>query len=191
MSANLIDYTTRVSGVDRLEPLAGYLLSLVGEPFLLARVSYADELTFHFGARRDAAHPRLRKAGIAYGSFVLLTRGSAWLVKSGVRPVLAADGFVPLGMSMPGRPLTHQDIASGGLVSEGATVVLASPFFVPEFAYGLQIRFSDGSALVLLPTEQEDGDGPPVADWELVMPQGTLRVGPGRRWDLEPRAATR
>ena len=43
-----------------LSVLAAYLAQLVGEPFRLARVSYGDELTLHFGDLRPGRSPKLK-----------------------------------------------------------------------------------------------------------------------------------
>ena len=65
------------------------LHQLVGEPFLFARPSYADELVDSSGP------PRIHAASIrerTEGSHGLSVRGSAWLLKSGKKPLAAWDG---------------------------------------------------------------------------------------------------
>jgi hypothetical protein len=48
---------------------------------------------------------------------------------------------------------------------------------------GLHCRLSDGSALVVRPTESDAVDDPP--NWELITPDGlALEFGPGLRWQV-------
>ena len=94
----------------------------------------------------------------------------------------------------PGEECGRGHLRSGGEVriQPGSRVVSAEPFAVqPMNGFGLQIRFSDGSSVLILPTPPEpDEPGeenlPPLADWELISPHGLLCSDPGLQWAFEP-----
>jgi hypothetical protein len=192
MSTSLIDLRqAREPAPDHLPDLSAYLAQLVGEPFQFARVSYGDELTFHFGDLRPARSPKLKKP---YGSYILGLRGSAWVLKSGVEPLIVAAGIpIPVVSAPPltVEPLTKEALESASFIEPRSRVLSASPFQVkPADMLGLEVRMSDGSTLLTLPTPPEpDGpdDGlPSLADWELLSPRGLLSAGPGMEWSFKP-----
>ncbi len=193
MSTNLIEYRPE-PGVrhDDIPGLQERLAELVGEPFRFARVSYGDELTLHFGDLRHARSPKLRNQ--PYGAYILGLRGSLWRLKSGVQPIMLWSGPVPLVESRPvvGRLLTNEEVEKGQFIEPGSRVLMAEPFPVrPSEGVGLQIKTSDGSSLVVLPSTQEadveeEKDLPALTDWNLLSARGLVEVGPGFRWSFEP-----
>lgn len=192
MGTNLIDLRqAQEPSQDNLSGLYAYLSQLVGEPFRFARVSYGDELTLHFGDLRQAKSPKLRHN--LYGSYILGLRGSSWVLKSGSEPVLITTGEV-FNSPPPafGKPLRNEELESGKFVESGSRVLEAIPFVVkPVEGFGLQLRMSDGSTLLVLPTlpeldEPEDEDLPQLADWELSSPRGLLNAGPTLEWSFSP-----
>ena len=84
----------------------------------------------------------------------------------------------------------------GRFIESGSRVLHADPFPVrPVEGFGLQLRLSDGAALIVLPTVQEPDDPedrelPELADWELISPRGFPKVGPGYQWSFEPHQPT-
>ena len=184
---NLIDLReTRAAVPGDLSGLQNYLAQLVGEPFRFARVSYGDELTLHFGDLRPAESPKLK--GKLYGAYAFGSRGSPWIVKSGSQPlVLAADLDGDAG-----EPVRKEDLEANPLIAPDARVIAATAFVVkPANALGVEVRFSDGSTLRILPTLAEADDPadallPALADWELDSPAGLLSAGPGLTWSFKP-----
>lgn len=192
MGTNLIDLRQpRGPSLDNLPGLSAYLSQFVGEPFRFARVSYGDELTLHFGDLRPGRSPKHKHKH--YGTYILGLRGSSWVLKSGAEPVVITDGsgFDPPPASV-GKPLSKQDLEAGTFVEPESRVLAASPFVVkPANGFGLQLRMSDGSTLLVLPTpsepeEPEDEGLPPLADWELSTPRGLLSAGPDLQWSFTP-----
>jgi hypothetical protein len=195
MDTKLIDLRpARRSTSDDLRGLEGYLAQLVGEPFRLARVSYGDELTLHFGDLRPARSPKLKAK--PYGAYILGLRGSPWLLKPGAEPVVVDGGALldPFAAAL-GTPLRREELESRTLIEPGSRVLSASPFVVrPTDGIGLQLRLSDGSSLSVLPAipdadEPDDQLLPELADWELLSPIGLLRAGPGLKWSFEPKGS--
>jgi len=169
-----------------------HLLLLLGEPFLFARMSYGDELVLHFGEQRHGPVRKIKGQDYRYefGTYSLHTRGSEWVVKSGDKVATSgptADSekvAVPIG---PRGAADHPPITPGGVVTR------MTPFGVTQpnvDGVGLRVDLSDGSAVVVIPTPDEEMKNPPegvvfseLADWELVTPSGRLEVGPGRKWN--------
>ena len=192
MGANLIDLRqAREPSHDGLSGLHGYLAQLVGEPFRFARVSYGDELTIHFGDLRPARSPSLKNK--PFGAYVLGMRGSSWVLKAGLEPVVITSGTVsdpPLPRA--GRPLSKEELEAGNFVEPESRVLAATPFVVHSVdGFGLELRMSDGTSLLVLPTiaePDEPGDEglPELADWELSTPRGLLSAGPNLEWSFAP-----
>jgi hypothetical protein len=158
-----------------------------GLPYLFARSVYANELTLHFGSKQEHAHPKL--TGKVRGTHVLSVRGSAWVLQSGVRPVIVACGVVPMP-SPPGggKPFNVTALESGALIGSGAKIKRATPLAVePLSAIGLCLELDDGSVFMILatPPDKDDTDLPEPADWELLTPTKMLRVGPGPDYRVE------
>jgi hypothetical protein len=176
---------------DNVSDLQAYLTQLVGEPFRFARVSYGDELTLHFGELRPARSPKLRNK--PYGTYILGLRGSPWVLKSGSEPLVLTAGIdgenLPNGL---GTPIRKEELEAHPLLAVESRVLQATPFVVkPVNGFGLQLRFSDGSSLLILPTvaepeAEETSPEIPLADWELSSPQGLLNAGPGPSWSFQP-----
>ena len=103
-------------------------------------------------------------------------------------------GNLPEGF---GKPVSKEELEANPLVQPESRLLWATPFVVkPVNSFGLEMRFSDGSALLLLPTTpdpEEPGDEalPKLADWELSSPGGLLSAGPGLVWSFKPNAASR
>jgi hypothetical protein len=192
MSTHLIDLRqARESSSDDLPGLVAQLAPLVGEPFRFVRVSYGDELTLHFGNLEPARNPKLK--GKLYGAYILGMRASPWVLKSGTEPVVVNGGVLrDLSEGALGSPLRKEELESQRFIEPDSPVLTATAFSVkPVNGFGLQVRFSDGSTLLILPTipepdEPEDEGLPELADWELLGPRGLLNVGPGLKWSFEP-----
>jgi hypothetical protein len=192
MTTHLIDLRQpQDASTDNLSDLQAYLMQLVGEPFRFARVSYGDELTLHFGDLRPARSPKLRNK--PYGAYILGVRGSPWVLKSGSEPLVLTAGIqgenLPCGFE---KPIRKEELEANPLIPLESRVLTVTPFVVkPVNGFGLQLRFSDGSTLLILPTLSESelaGTSPeiPLADWELASPQGLLSAGPGPSWSFQP-----
>ncbi len=191
MSTGLIDL--RGGTGERQDDLPGLRVKLVevlGAPFQFARVSYGDELTIHFGDVRPARSRKLKN--LPYGTYVLGVRGSSWVLKSGLEPVVLGCGVVPIDGDRPNviRPLSNVELESGRYIEAGSRVLQAEPFSVrPVEGIGLQITMSDGSEIVVLPSGEEPDEKEgllELADWNLVSPHGFIQAGPGLRWSFEP-----
>jgi hypothetical protein len=192
MGTNLVDLRqAQEPSHDNLPGLYAYLSQLVGEPFRFARVSYGDELTLHFGDLRPGRSPKLKHK--LYGAYILGLRGSSWVLKLGSEPVVITAGavFAPSPPSF-GKPLGKEELEAGKFVEPESRVLAASPFVVkPANGFGLQLRMSDGSTLLVLPApsepeEPEDEGLPQLADWELSTPRGLLSAGPDLEWSFTP-----
>lgn len=195
MTSTLIDLRqAREAAPDNLPELQAYLAQLVGEPFRFARVSYGDELTLHFGDVRPARSPKLKKR--FYGAYVLGVRASSWVLKAGTVPLVLSAGVdfggLPSGF---GKPIRKEDLEANPLIQPDSRVLDALPFVVrPVNGIGLQLRFSDGSAIHILPSlpdaeeseVAEDEALPELADWELISPSGLLSAGPNLVWSFRP-----
>jgi hypothetical protein len=193
MTTNLIDLRRPCeSSGDDLPGLQAYLAQLVGEAFRLARVSYGNELTLHFGDLRPARSPK--RNGQPYGAYILGMRASPCVLKAGTEPLVIASGVLnPLVPSEYARPIGKEELESSSFIAPDSRVMAATPFVVePADSFGLHLRMSDGSGLLVLPTASEDDDvdgGLPVlAAWELLSPGGLLSAGPGRKWSFAPAA---
>ena len=64
-----------------INDLSGYLSVLIGETFRIARPTYGDELTLHFGDLHEPKSQVLGCLHYLYGEFILSTRGSYWVSK--------------------------------------------------------------------------------------------------------------
>src|SRR5260370_377708 len=76
-----------------------------------------------------------------------------------------------------GRPIGKEELEANPLIHPESRVVSVTPFVVkPVNGFGLQLRVSDGSTLLIFPTvpddEPEEAANPEiaVADWELASP---------------------
>jgi hypothetical protein len=193
---------------DDMLGLRAKLVELLGAPFRFARVSYGDELTLHFGDIRPARSRKLNK--LPYGTYVLGVRGSSWVIKSGIEPVIWGSGVVPIISGRPavGTPLSNTDLEGRTLFEVGSRVLQAEPFPVrPIEGVGLQLTMSDGSVLIVLPTpkepeeemvlptpkepEEEKEALPELADWNLLSPHGLIQAGPGLRWSFQSNSLSR
>jgi hypothetical protein len=192
MAPNLIDLRRpRGPSSNDVAGLENCLAQLVGEPFRLARVSYGDELTLHFGDLRPARSPKLN--GQMYGAYILGVRATPWVLKGGAEPVVINAGVLvsPAPPESAG-PLRSEDLEASPPIKPESRVLSATPFMVePAEAFGLQLRLSDGSSFLVLPAaagEVDAGDAalPALADWELISPRGLLSAGPSRTWSFEP-----
>jgi hypothetical protein len=192
MTTNLIDLRQpHQPSPDDLPALQAYLTPLVGEPFRFARVSYGDELTLHFGDLRPAKSPELKEK--LYGAYILGPRASPWVLKAGSEPLVLTTGVLVGGLPAAlGNPLPKEELESRQFIEPESRVLAAIPFEVkPGNGFGLQLRMSDGSALLILPSspepeEPEDEGLPELSDWELLSPRGLLSAGPGLIWSFKP-----
>lgn len=165
---------------------ADLTLTIHGLPYLFARSTYGNELTLHFGKERKHTHPKL--AGKMRGTYVLSIRGSAWLLRSGVKPVIIGCGVYPMTAPDKVKPFNVTALESGALIGQGATITKAVPLFAePINSVGLTIELSDGSSIMVLPTPPSNSsdDLPEPADWELLTPDKVYRVGPGLTYSVE------
>jgi hypothetical protein len=191
-TANLIEL--RPGGIvssGNISHLNGYLTQLIGEPFRFARISYGDELTLHFGDLRPARSAKLPNH--LYGAYILGVRGSPWILKPGSEALVVTAGINldnhPNGF---GTPIRKQDLESESLIQPESRVLSATSFVVkPVNGFGLQMRLSDGSTVLILPTvpeaeEPDEASLPELADWELASPNGLVSAGPGLIWSFKP-----
>jgi hypothetical protein len=107
--------------------------------------------------------------------------------------MITAGVLVPPVPSESVRPIRNDELESSSFIAPESRVLAASAFVVePAHGFGLHLRMSDGSALLVLPTapETDDTDGglPELAAWELLSPGGHLSAGPGRKWSFVPTA---
>lgn len=160
---------------------------LVGQPYLFSRAAYQNELTVHFGDRRPYSSPKM--SGQTRGTHVLSVRASAWMLQSGTRPQMVSHGLVPLGSDgepRAGQAINPAVLESGNFVAPGATVVRAEPLEVQgntPSGIALTVRLTDGTLLTILPSATDPTET--LSDWELLAPDGVLRVGPGSRFTVE------
>jgi hypothetical protein len=80
---------------------------------------------------------------------------------------------------------------SGTLIPPGTRVVELSPYEILQTGgIALVLELADDSGIVVKPVVELDPEtGEPVdfPDWELKTPAGLARVGPGPKWQWEPR----
>ena len=192
MATSLIDLRhARNSAPDDLPRLQAYLAQLIGEQFRLARVSYGDELTLHFGELRPARSPKLK--GRLFGTYILGFRGSPWVLKSDKGSLALSAGIELHNLpNIGGKLIRKEELERDPLIQAGSRVVAAAVFPVePVHGIGLQLQFSDGCSVLILPTESDvdapdDANLPEIADWELLSPNGLLSAGPGPNWSFKP-----
>jgi hypothetical protein len=163
--------------------LRQYLFQLMGEPFLYARVSYGDELTFHFG--REVELPPFRGRRRARGSHVLTTRASVWMLKSVPWASLIASDNWPAGV---GSPIAPHDLENRPPITPGQRIVWigAREFFGEGWPGGIELglQFSDGSFLEVRPRYDPADPVYDLADWELFTPYNRyIKAGPGVVWE--------
>jgi hypothetical protein len=174
------------SSPHEIGPLHMYLMQLVNEPFLFARMSYGDELTLHFGDVLEAKSRKLKDR--RHGSHILSFRGSPWIFKAGFHPIMHTSWgeFVRLAEQPEMRALTRDDIEKNQFIEPGTRVIHASPYAWKKAAStGVQIQLSDGTTFASIPTPATDEEDPDeVACWELLSPFGLLKVGPGVKWEF-------
>lgn len=159
--------------------LQAYLQQLVGEPFLLLRFSYGDELALHFGKAREYDSPRMKHR--VKGSHILGMRASKWLLKSSSPPVLVI-GSAENGATPGSLTLTKEQLEAADFIRPGSIVVAVAvrPMTNSIAAgFGLSLLLSDGSAFLVTPEAIQSDP----ADWELFTPyERFLKVGPGLEW---------
>jgi len=184
-------YDLRAPAAPKQSDLAGLekqLSSLVGQPFRFVQVSYGDELTLHFGDVQPAKNPLLK--GMPFGETILGVCGSHWVFKSGTEPIVICAGDHGAQPEL-GPTLTNAELEEKSVVVPGSRVVSATPFVVlPIRGFGLDLRLSDGSSLLVLPTPPDPnppGEEPlaPLADWELLTPRGLISAWPNLKWTYE------
>jgi hypothetical protein len=148
---------------DDLEGLQTILDGLTGQPFLMARRAYGDELRLHFG--RPVPYHGAALAGQAHGEWVLGTRASPWHLAGPGGPVTSAE-------YPPNSPAAELDVLAGTKVTQACV-------FPPDF--DLQIAFNNRFALIVTVNGDDDG----LAGWEFFTPgQLVITIGPGRYWRL-------
>jgi hypothetical protein len=188
----------RQQSTEDISVLQGYLAQLIGEPFRLARVSYGDELTLHFGDLRPGHSPKIKN--LFYGDYILGVRASPWLIKS--KPVgLQVFAGLPRIPPEAVQHVSNEELEQGHFIKPESRVVATDVFEANpvDRSIGLQVNTSDGSVFYIIPSTKksddvrdedlpEDENLPDLADWELISPRGLLSVGPGRTWSFEPRA---
>lgn len=178
-------------GQSDIRDLQSVIAQLIGEPFLFARLGYADELTLHFGTPRLAKHPRLRAKGVRYGSYLLGLCGSGWLIKSIPKDRLIIDDSqleLDPSLSNLDEQAVRSVFAEGELFRADTPVIAAKPFELKKAAgIALRLETADGSGIVILPApaghDDDELDHDSLPDWELKTPDGLLRVGSGLQWE--------
>lgn len=183
--------STAPTSPDSLSELSTLLTQLIGEPFRFSRVSYGDELTLHFGDLRPAQSTKLKSH--LNGAYILGLRASPWFLKSGSDPMAIITAGVNPDTPPTGIPMTKEQIEADPLIRRDSHVVAVTPFLLKQSdAVGLRLSTADGSTLSVLPNDterDEDSDDslPPIADWELITPNGVIEAGPGVRWSFRER----
>jgi hypothetical protein len=177
-----------------LSDLQTLLRQLVGQPFRFFRVSYGDELLLHLGDLQNYSNPKMR--GRTRGSCIVGARASSWVVTSASHHQLATKDEIRIDQpdARAARQVDIKTIETGAFITPGCIVTSAG---TDRSAHGfsLQLRFSDGSIIVILPTpepdesvpdseaDSDDVSGMEISDWEILTPyERILRVGPGLRW---------
>lgn len=147
---------------DDLEGLQTILDGLTGQPFLMARRVYGDELRLHFG--RPVPYDGAALAGQQHGEWVLGTRASPWQLAGPGGPVTGAQ-------RPPDAPAAELDVLAGTKVTQARVS--------PDF--DLQIAFNNRFAFIVT----VNGDDDDLASWEFFTPgQLVIIIGPGRYWRL-------
>ncbi len=150
---------------DDLEGLQAILDGLAGQPFLMARRAYGDELRLHFGWPVPYRSPLL--ASLTHGEWVLGTRASPW-------QLAGPGGLVTEAECPPDVPAAELDVFAGAKVAQAR---------VSSSDFGLRIAFDNGLVFIV-PVNGDDDD---LAAWELFTPgRLVITMGPGRRWSLSP-----
>lgn len=145
-----------------LEGLQTILDGLTGQPFLIARRAYGDELRLHFG--RPVPYHGAALAGQTHGEWVLGTRASPWQLVGPGGPVTSAE-------CSPHAPAAELDVLAGTEVAQARV----------SSGFDLQIAFNND--LVFIVPVNSDYDG--LASWDLFTPgQLVITMGPGWHWSL-------
>ncbi len=173
---------------DDLARLNERLTILVGEPFQLLRFSYGDELTIHFGQLREGRNPKVKH--LKYGQYIVGFRGSAWLLKAhkANEVTIIANGILTQDATKQSdsKNITKQELAEKTLIVQGTIVVGTRAFAIKQNErFGLSIELADATTLLVLPSTSDyeiDEEHAPIADWEIIMPNGVLDAWPGPRW---------
>jgi hypothetical protein len=175
--------------------LQGMLYALAGQPCLKVARSYGGELTLHFGKPVAYEHPKMAEQ--LHGSWTLGTRASSWELFLADRGLIIATGMPIAGRERADNNLPlpeFEQIATDCLAGkriEAVRLVSAYAQAWPAFLYGtlpgywLQLWFTDGSHLLVVPSTEPDEEDP-LPDWELFTPYHTyLQCGPGPVWSYE------
>jgi hypothetical protein len=138
-----------------LSDLQTLLRQLVGQPFRCFRVSYADELRLHLGDLQDYSNPKMRNR--TRGSSIVGARASSWVVISARQHQLATSDEIRIDQpdARAAKRVDIKTIETGDFITPGCIVTSAR---TDRSAHGfsLQLRFSDGSTIVILPTPELD-----------------------------------
>jgi hypothetical protein len=174
---------------DLLRELESHLAKeLVGLRYLFSQMSRLDSLIVHFGEETMHNHPRLYHK--RRGTFVLCLRGSAWLLRSGTKPIVIGSEQLFTRYSAQWKGYNFLALLDGKLIDADTTISRATQMVVePLNAIGLTLELSDGSMFLILPTPPDATDAddlPEPADWELLTPTQRLRVGPGSTIEVNP-----
>ena len=179
---------TREQSSNHLE-LRAYLQQLVGQPFLLIRFSYGDELTLHFGQPRQYRSSKL--AHLTKGSYIIGARASSWFLRTDSPPTVVIGTARPASFASKHlRPLTYEQVEESVLLRAGARVVGVDAIMLgtgrrSAYGFGLSALLEDGASLLVLPPPivKRNSRSGHVADWEIFTPyERYFSVGPGLRW---------
>lgn len=178
-------------------PLRAYLQQLVGQPFLLLRFSYGDELTFHLGRPREYRSSKL--AHLTKGEYIIGARTSSWFLKAGLTSTVIIGTARPIAVASKDlTPLTPEHVETTDLLRAGSRVICAEVIKVgtrarSAYGFGLLLLLEEGASLWIRPSPslKRRTRPPEIADWEIFTPYDRyLSVGPGLHWSYMPSRST-
>jgi hypothetical protein len=159
-AASTTEIRQQVTTPTDLDQLRQITSNLINKPCWNARLGYGDELTLDIGARVPC-HPKLGP-GREKGEWVLRARATPWRLEP-----------------PEGSPETPGDVPDLLQRIVGTTI---TDFETSYSNLALEVTFSNGYTLILMPETDEDDDDP-LAYWELFTPDNKLlEVGPGPVW---------
>lgn len=171
------------------------LQQLLGQPFLLMRLSYGDEVTLHFG--QPGRYRSSKLAHLTKGSYVIGARASSWFLKTDEPPTVLMGTARPMSIAAKNfKRLTPEQVETSNALRVGARIVCTEAIQLETkestYGFGFSAALEDGASLLIVPPRapKKRARGNDVADWEVFTPHDRyLTVGPGLRWSYLPSRA--